>query len=305
MGLTFVAGPADAGKSVYTVLRRELLLSAGMTRRLKQAGAIFVGGTPVYTDYVLKPGDTLTVSLHAAEPPCDVVPESGLLAVLFENEGLLAVNKPAGLLTHPSRARYTGTLANFAAGYLLETTGDGSCHAVNRLDRDTSGVVLFAKNSHYKALGSAALQEPDAQKEYLALVYGVPQPAAGTIDLPIKRLREGDMLRGVAPDGQRAVTHYESVGYYHLGRESLTLLHLTLETGRTHQIRVHCEAIGHPILGDKLYGTTASAALSARVEIETQALHARRLTFTEPISKAPLVLEAPAPAMFELLSYCF
>lgn len=135
--------------------------------------------------------------------PSDIVPENGTLEILYENEGLLAVNKPAGILVHPSRARYLGTLSNYVAGYLEKEYGFGCCHAVNRLDRDTSGVVLFAKNSHYKDLAAKALKEETASKEYLALVLGTVEPDKGTVSMPIRRLREGDMRRIVSPDGSR------------------------------------------------------------------------------------------------------
>jgi 23S rRNA pseudouridine1911/1915/1917 synthase len=230
------------------------------------------------------------------------VPEAGGLDILYEDAGLLAVNKPSGVLTHPSRSRYTGTLANHAAGYLEKTTGDGRCHAVNRLDRDTSGIVLFAKNSYMKARASEALSAPNAKKEYLALVFGAMEPGSGTIDLPIKRLREEDMLRVAAADGQRAVTHYETVGNGYGPSGTVSLLLLSLETGRTHQIRVHCLALGHPVLGDHLYCTEESGELSARLGILTSALHARRLAFVEPVSHRPLVIEAPTPEAFNVLS---
>ena len=301
MLLKYVVSDRDAGRKVYSVLRRELMISDTLTRRLKQAGAITIGGAPAFTDRRLEPGETLTVDIAAAEPPCDLVPETGALDILYEDEGLLALNKPAGMLTHPSRARYTGTLANLAAGYLERAWGDGRCHAVNRLDRDTSGVVLFAKNSYMKARASEALHAPDAGKEYLALVLGAVAPEAGTIDLPIKRLRKEDMLRVTAPDGQRAVTHFETECRYAGTDAPVSLLRLKLETGRTHQIRVHCLAIGHPVLGDHLYYTEASHAVSAQLGVVSSALHARRLTFIEPVTGAPLVIEAPAPPVFHRL----
>ena len=302
MVLEYFASEKNAGKKVYTILRRELMISDTLTRRLKRTGAIRVDGAPVFTDRCLGPGETLAVDIAAAEQPCDLVPEEGTLSILYEDTGLLAVNKPSGILTHPSRYRYTGTLANLAAGYLERTTGDGRCHAVNRLDRDTSGIVLFARNSYMKARAAEALDAPDVRKEYLALVSGVMEPETGTVELPIRRLREGDMLRVVAPDGQRAVTHYETVGYGFSQGDAVSLLLLTLETGRTHQIRVHCLAMGHPVLGDHLYRTEASGALSARLGITVSALHARRLIFKEPVTQRPLVIEAPLPQTFDMLS---
>ncbi len=298
MILTYKANESDSGRKVYSIMRRELHISAALTRRLKQAGAIFLNGLPAFTDRLVSPGDTLTIDIAAAEPPCDNIPEEGGLDILYEDNGLLAVNKPPGMLTHPSRAKNTGTLANIVAGYLLKTAGDGCCHAVNRLDRDTSGVVLFAKNSHMKARASSALSLPDAEKEYLALVCGAMDAPSGVIDKPIRRLTEGDMLRVTAPDGQRAVTHYETIGTAVFREWTVSLLRLRLETGRTHQIRVHMHDAGHPILGDLLYATEESRASAEALIIASQTLHARRLSFTEPVSGRRLDLTAPVPELF-------
>jgi 23S rRNA pseudouridine1911/1915/1917 synthase len=299
MILKYDVKETDIGRKVYSIMRRELRISATLTRRLKQAGAIFVDGIPAFTDRVLAPGETLEADIAAAEPACDVVPEEGSLELLYEDAGLLAVNKPSGMITHPSHARYTGTLSNFVAGHLKKTSGDGCCHAVNRLDRDTSGIALFAKNTYMKARAGEALAAPGAEKVYIAIVSGVPDKPSGTIDLPIRRLREGDMLRVVSADGQRAVTHYETISVRQIGADTVSVLRLRLETGRTHQIRVHCHALGHPVLGDGLYATESSRLASARLGIAAQALHAERLTLVEPISGNRLLLTAAAPIFFE------
>ncbi|MBR7081899.1 MAG: RluA family pseudouridine synthase [Oscillospiraceae bacterium] len=281
------------GRELKTFLRHELRLSASLIRRLKTVQGISVNGSPVYTSYKLQAGEIVTVDISAAEPPCDVVPQSGHIEILYENSGLIAVNKPCGLIVHPSHSKYTGTLANFVAGYLQDTCGIGVCHAVNRLDRDTSGAVLFAKNSHFKTLASKALSAPDAVKEYLALVYGHFDQCSGTIDLPIRRAEAHKLLRIPAEDGQPAVTRYEVVlsGLYE--GEPVSLLRLRLETGRTHQIRVHCLAVGHPLLGDIMYYTEASRAFSERIGISAQALHAHRLDFTDPVTGRHISLAAP------------
>ncbi|NLA86991.1 MAG: RluA family pseudouridine synthase [Clostridiales bacterium] len=298
MILRYDVKESDSGRKVYSIMRRDLVISAALTRRLKQVDAISLNGQPVFTDRLVSPGDTVTVDIAAAEPACDNIPETGTLDILYEDEGLIAVNKQPGMLTHPSRARYTGTLANIVAGYLKETTGNGCCHAVNRLDRDTSGVVLFAKNSHMKARASKALAAADSDKEYIALVLGVLDAPAGTINRPIRRQCEGEMRRITAPDGQRAVTHYETVGTAYSQGNEVSLLRLRLETGRTHQIRVHMHDAGHPVLGDILYNTDKSRSLSEILEISTQALHARRLAFTDPVSGGCIELTAPVPQLF-------
>ena len=283
MILTYTVTEKDWDRTVYSIMRRELLVSAALTRRLKVAKAITVSGVPVFTDYKLTPGEEVMLDIAAVEPPCDNIPEHGEIEILFENEGLIAVNKPTGIIVHPSRSKNTGTLANYVAGY-LEAQGDGgACHAVNRLDRDTSGVVLFAKNSHMKSLASAALADGTAIKEYLALVYGN-MPESGIIDVPIKRLEERNMLRVPSQDGQKAVTHYETINTTQVGEEYVSLVKMRLETGRTHQIRVHCLHIGHPVLGDRLYSTEESRSLSEKLNVTTQALHAQKLIFKNPLT---------------------
>jgi len=293
MTVTFTALPRHSGKALYTVMRRELFFSASLTRRLKAAGAIRMAGAPVFTTHTLLPGETFSFDLAAAEPPCGLLPERGVLEILYENEGLLAVNKPAGVLIHPTHTKYTGTLANLICGYLAERGQAPVCHAVNRLDRDTSGAVLFAKNSYAMERAAAALAEPAAGKEYLALVYGRFSPDRGIIDLPISRPDARDQLRIVAPDGQRAVTRYETLRAGSFSGIPFSMLRLKLETGRTHQIRVHCLTLGHPVLGDGLYRTDASAALSQRLGLSTQALHAERLSFTDFLTGEAVTVSAP------------
>ncbi|MCL2200686.1 MAG: RluA family pseudouridine synthase [Oscillospiraceae bacterium] len=292
MKLSYTALEKDIGRTVHSIMRKELRISATMMRRLKQSDAISVSGTSVFTNFALSQGDTVTIDLSAAEPPCDNIPEFADIEILFENEGILAVNKPVGMLIHPSRARHTGTLSNYVAGYLT-----APCHAVNRLDRDTSGVVLFAKNSYMKHLASQSLSAPDAKKEYLALVCGEISEQ-GTIDVPITRLEERNLIRVPSPGGQRAVTHFQRLELIIGATSSLTLASLvkfSLETGRTHQIRVHCLHIGHPILGDKLYSNESSTAVSQSLGITTQALHAQLLGFTEPLSGQYIEITATPP----------
>ena len=291
MILSYTVPESGEGRKVYSILRREFDASAALVRRLKQCGGVCVNGQPAYTIHRLSPGDVVTADISAAEPPCDIAPEDGPLDIIYEDDGLIAVNKPAGIIVHPSRARFTGTEANYVAGYLLKKGEPPVCHAVNRIDRDTSGVVLYSKSSYMKARASRALAD-SGRKEYLALVCGVPPESSGTIDLPIKRLTEGDMFRAVAPDGQRAVTHYELLGTAKAAGGDVSLLRFRLETGRTHQIRVHCLALGMPVLGDGLYHSEESRSLSSALGLTAQQLHAHRLGFTEPLSGRALDLTA-------------
>ena len=291
MKIEYLVPEEGRGRTVLTALRKEMEVSASLVRRLKREQGIFVDGKPVYTNYVLSPGETVSAVIDAGEPPCDIVPEKGEIDILFENEWMLAVNKPAGLIVHPSHSRYMGTLANFVAGYYQGKYGDGTCHSVNRLDRDTSGIVIFTRNGYAKDKLAKALKATGS-KEYTAIVWGGPEVENGTIDAPIKRLKEMELLRVVAPDGQRAVTHYRVLKTVKTEYGEISILRLRLETGRTHQIRVHTKHIGCPILGDKLYCNEESRRISELLGIETQLLHACKLTFIEPFYGKELILEA-------------
>ena len=194
------------------------------------------------------------------------------------------VDKPAGMLIHPSRAKNDGTLANLVAGYYRKTGQKSAFHPVTRLDRDTFGIVLLAKNAHLHAL----LQESDVRKTYHALTFGGPETDAGVIDAPIARLPLPSLLRQVSPEGKPSVTEFQV-----LRREgNICKLALRPVTGRTHQLRVHCAYMDFPILGDPQYGSPASQALSAELGLPHQMLCARRLEFTHPLTGEPLALES-------------
>ena len=289
---SYTAGPQDEGRKVYHVLRRELALSASLVKRLKNAGAIYLNGAPAFTDVRLKAGDTVSARPDLAERPADLEPEEGAVEVLYETEAYAVVNKPAGVIVHPSMARLRGSLAALVSGYFLRTGGSAVCHVVNRLDRDTSGCVIFAKGAHYKTLLSQALAE-DAGKEYLAVNYGLLPSESGIIDEPIRRAEPMKMRRIVSPDGRRAVTEYQRVRQAEAMGESVSLNRFVLRTGRTHQIRVHSAFLGSPVLGDCIYGTEASDALSARLGLTSQLLHARRISFRDPFTGKDVSVEAP------------
>jgi 23S rRNA pseudouridine1911/1915/1917 synthase len=285
MSVTYTAGNKDVGRELKQLLRHELKFSAALIRKLKNTGGIFVNSRPVFTNYRLSEGDIVCCAIELTEGESGVLPEQGEIEIVFEDEWLIAVNKPSGLLSHPSRAKYTGTLANYVSFYL-----NGVCHAVNRLDRDTSGIVLFAKSAHAKARASAALSSEDASKKYLALVYGGLDESCGVIDAPIKRLQERDMRRGVREDGERAITHYSVLKTFEFSGEKASLVDIRLETGRTHQIRVHFEHIGHPLIGDILYYTPKSRELSQSLGINAHGLHAYELKFTHPFTNEQMYL---------------
>ena len=248
-------------------------MSAGLVNRLKWQEKLFVNGMPVHTDFSVQPGDVITVPLdeEAPEYPAEFEP----VTVLYEDEHLLAVDKPAGMLIHPSRSKLTGTLANRVLGYYQETKQSCAFHPLTRLDRDTFGVVLLAKNSHIHRL----LQQTDVEKIYYARTLGGPETEEGIIDAPIARKPLPSLLREISPGGKPSVTEFQV-----LERGECCLLALRPVTGRTHQLRLHCAYMGFPILGDPQYGSEASMAHSEALGLDTQLLCAKKLTFTHPVS---------------------
>lgn len=260
----------------------ELKMSTGLMNKLKWGDSLRVNGVPQRTNYPVAPGDVITVAL--AEETPEYPAEDGELSILYEDDALLAVDKPAGMLIHPSRARNTGTLANFVAGYYQKTGQNCAFHPMTRLDRDTFGIVLLAKNAHVHSL----LQSGGAKKIYHALVYSGPNEVSGTIDAPIARRPLPSLLRYVNSEGKPSVTEWQILKR----DEKLCKLALRPVTGRTHQLRVHCAYMGFPILGDPQYGSPESQAYSAELGLTHQMLCARKLEFSHPLTGEAMVLES-------------
>ena len=263
-------------------LRGELKMSEGLVNRLKWQEAFLVNGNPEHTNFPVKSGDTITVRLDEPEP--EYPAEDGPLTVLYEDAYILAVDKPAGMLIHPSHSRNTGTLANFVAGYYQKTGQCCAFHPLTRLDRDTFGIVLLAKNAHIHSL----LQAAHPRKTYHALTFGGPAAEAGRIDAPIARKELPSLLREIRPDGKPSVTEYQVLQR----NEPVCKLALTPITGRTHQLRLHCAHMCFPILGDPQYGSPESQAFSHPRGLAYQQLCAKKLSFCHPITGVSMVLES-------------
>ena len=255
-------------------------MSSGLVNRLKWKNLIFVNGQPQHNDYTVQPGDIITAQLDDPQP--EYPAEDGPLTILYEDDHLLAVDKPAGMLIHPSRSKLTGTLANYVLGHYRRTGQSCAFHPLTRLDRDTFGIVLLAKNAHIHTL----LQQIPVQKTYHALVFGGPENDSGMIDAPIARKPLPSLLREVSPEGKPSVTKYRV-----LERNSeLCKLELQPVTGRTHQLRVHCSHMCYPILGDPQYGSADSQAFSAGLGMQHQQLCAYSLTLSHPVTGEVLLL---------------
>ena len=271
---------ADREGRLSSFLLGELRMSSSLMNKLKWTDAIQVNGQPQRTNYGVCPGDRITVRLE--EEQAEYPAQDGPLEILYEDDFLLAVDKPAGMLIHPSRARNDGTLANFVLGYYRRQGLAAAFHPMTRLDRDTFGIVLLAKCAHVHTL----LQQAQVKKTYYALTFGQPEEGWGIIDAPIDRRPLPSLLRFVGENGKPSQTRWQVLERQDWGCK------LALEpiTGRTHQLRVHCAHMGWPILGDPQYGSEASQAFSAELGIPHQLLCAKKLELNHPMTGKPLEL---------------
>ena len=267
------------GKLV-SFLRRELGLSSSLVKRLKWRGAFLVNGETAHTDRMVEVGEEITVVLSEDAP--DYPAEDGALDILYEDDAILALDKPAGILMHPSFHRNTGTLANFVAGYYARSGQACAVHPVSRLDRDTFGVVLLAKNAHVHGLLMDAQRRGDLRKTYQALTWGCPDPPEGIWDAPLGRVPGESLLRQVDPAGKIARTEYRVLET----QGGLARLELHPLTGRTHQLRVHCAYAGCLILGDGQYGNSQAMAFG----FSGQQLLAKALSLPHPLTGAAVTL---------------
>ncbi len=281
--LTYTAQMPDNGRTVKDLLYSQLRLSHSLVVKLKQQHKITVNGAPVFPNFQIQPGDLLAVDLELGEQS-GIVPEDLPLGIVYEDEDLMAVDKPAGMPVHPSKRHQAGTLANAVTYYWQQGGRSALFRPINRLDKETSGLVLIGKNQFAHQGIFRQQQRRQVERRYYALVEGVIAPDQDRIEAPIARLEDRSRRRIVAPGGQPAATNFTVLERY----PRHTLLRLNPETGRTHQIRVHLSFAGHPICGDELYGHPSPL-------IARQALHAADLAFTHPRTGQAIALTAPLP----------
>ena len=264
------------------ILKNEMHVSTGLMNRLKTTDRILVDGVPRRTNFAVKGGDTVTLLLDEESP--EYPGEDAPLTILYEDDHILAVDKPAGVLIHPSRSRDTGTLANAVVGYYARTSQKCAFHPLTRLDRDTFGVVVIGKNSHIHAL----LQQTDLQKTYQARIFGCLPEERGIIDAPIDRRPLPSLLRYISPTGKPSRTRYRVLERF----DGHSLVELEPLTGRTHQLRLHCAHLGCPILGDPQYGTEESQRYSEQFGYTYQRLCAKRVEFVHPLTGEQVMIES-------------
>ena len=278
----------EEGTKIREYLKRELGLSTRLIRSASIDKRIFVDDIPVKMNRVLNNGETIKIDL-AKDESQDITPEKMDIEIIYEDEDILVVNKKPFMVVHPTKSYQSGTLANGVINYFQESGQNCIVRLVSRLDMNTSGLIIIAKNQFSHGMLSKEMSENKVTKKYLAVVHGILEEKEGTIDLPIYRPEGTDfgIMRVVDERGQRSITHYKVVEEY----ENATLVECTLETGRTHQIRVHLSSIGHPIYGDSLYGH-GDEELDL---INRQALHAYSLDFKSPRTEEILLLKSELP----------
>lgn len=302
-GETFMSQISLQADETYMDERLDKFLSAMLPdqsrsylQKIIKDGNVLVNGEPKKSSYRLEDGDEVTADLPELKSP-DIEPENIPLDILYEDDSILMVNKPKGMVVHPSAGHYTDTLVNavlwHCQGQLSGINGVSRPGIVHRIDKDTTGVLVVCKNDAAHNAVAAQLKEHSITRKYRAIVHGVIKEDEGTVDAPIGRhpTERKKMASGVK-NGKRAVTHYRVLERF----QGYTYVECQLETGRTHQIRVHMASIHHPLLGDTVYGPAKDSH-----HLEGQTLHAMVLGLIHPVTGEYLEVEAPLPEYFENL----
>ena len=302
-GETFMSQISLQADETYMDERLDKFLSAMLPdqsrsylQKIIKDGNVLVNGEPKKSSYRLEDGYEVTADLPELKSP-DIEPENIPLDILYEDDSILMVNKPKGMVVHPSAGHYTGTLVNavlwHCQGQLSGINGVSRPGIVHRIDKDTTGVLVVCKNDAAHNAVAAQLKEHSITRKYRAIVHGVIKEDEGTVDAPIGRhpTERKKMASGVK-NGKRAVTHYRVLERF----QGYTYVECQLETGRTHQIRVHMASIHHPLLGDTVYGPAKDSH-----HLEGQTLHAMVLGLIHPVTGEYLEVEAPLPEYFENL----
>ncbi|MFL0373171.1 RluA family pseudouridine synthase [Paenibacillus amylolyticus] len=301
--IVYTVTEQEDGWLLKTVLQRRLLVSRKLLSKIKLTEqGVMLNGERVYISVKVAAGDVVEVRMEQEESD-DILPEPIPFTVLYEDEHLLIVNKDAGIIVHPTHGHYTGTLANGVVHYWKSKGERFRFRPIHRLDQETSGVLAIAKNPYVHQHVSEQMIAGTVDKKYIALVHGSPVPEQGAVDGPIDRDPEEPHRRIVTPDGYAARTLYTTLTRWAEG--SASAISLKLESGRTHQIRVHMTSIGCPLIGDRMYKTLPVHEIDEQTMavrevrdswIERQALHACELTFEHPILQERITFQAPFPA---------
>lgn len=293
--LTYQIAPSDAGLRVEQFLRRQGFSRQNLVELKKMPESILVNGYRYRLNQTLSADDELIVHIQEETSSEKIPPIPLPLDIIFEDEDLLVVNKPAGMPIHPSRGNYYNSLANALAWHYARQGKPFIFRCTNRLDRDTSGLTIVAKHMVSSNILSHMAKHHEIERNYLAIVRGSIFPKSGTIDAPLSR-KPGSVIERTIDftHGERAVTHYQVVDE----KKGHSLVSLCLETGRTHQIRIHMKHLGHPLIGDYLYNPDMEY-------MTRQALHSARLHFTHPVTRENMVFSVPLPADMQTFGWEF
>lgn len=272
----------EKDKSVKDILVEKLNFSRRLSRKLELKEGLYVNGKTTKLSKRLSIGDVLSIEFDEDEDEYDAV--NIPIDIIYEDNDLLVVNKPPFMVVHPTKSHQNNTIANGVAYYFKEKNIKRKVRLVNRLDMNTSGIVIIAKHPYAHNELANQMKANLVDKYYYAVVEGIIDEDNGIINEPIARLNPEDIIRVVDPSGKECITHFFVEGI----KDNMTLVKLKLETGRTHQIRVHMKHIGHPIIGDTLYGTESNL-------INRQALHCYEMKFRQPITDEEITITCPLP----------
>lgn len=288
MILEHTADTSDSGKQLKYILKGKLKISERLVKKLKFQNKIHVNNEPVHVNYIVKENDKVRVELELEEDCEYIEPQNIPIDIIYEDDCLLVLNKQPGIVVHPTCSHPDSTIANGIVYYLKQKGISKKVRPVSRLDRETSGIIIFAKNSFTQETLIKQMHAKIFEKEYLGIVQGIPSAKKGTIDLPIDRKPGSIMLRHISETGAPSITHYEELESFR--SHNAALLRFKLETGRTHQIRVHCQAMGIPIYGDTLYSENSDLLISR------QALHSHITKIVHPETQKEVIFNAELPS---------
>ena len=288
MELEYVVTNNDNNKIVKDILLSKFQISHRLLVTLKRKNSIYLDDIPTFVYQKVNAGNKISVSFSYEEDNSNIVPKKMSLDIISEDNCYIVVTKPAGIPVHPSMAHYEDSLSNGIRFYFDSIGLKKKIRPVNRIDKNTSGLVIFAKNEYVQEALIRQMASNDFKKEYIAIIEGYFKIKNGTIDKLIARKENSIIERCVDNNGDKAITHYEVVKELTINNREISIVKCILETGRTHQIRVHMSYIGHPLLGDDLYGGNMDL-------IKRQALHSYKIGFIHPATNKAVTYEAPMP----------